>query len=151
MYNMRVILNLEQKMAEYITQQKKTLLGYLAQHSERSFTVEELTDGIKKMKKLEGRAPGKSTVYRLMTRFVEEGTVKRFVRGHSRRFVYQIVSGERCSYHLHMKCTSCGRLLHLDEGLSDELMSKVKKLCDFSVSETDTVLFGVCADCSSKR
>ena len=136
-------------MAEYITQQKKTLLGYLAQHSERSFTVEELTEGIKKMK-LAGRAPGKSTVYRLMTRFVEEGTVKRFVRGHSRRFVYQIVSGDRCNYHLHMKCMKCGKLFHLDEALSGELMSKVKKLSDFSISETDTVLFGMCAECAAK-
>ncbi len=137
-------------MAEYITQQKKTLLGYLAQHSERSFTVEELTEGIKKMKAIEGRAPGKSTVYRLMTRFVEEGTVKRFVRGHSRRFVYQIVSGDRCNYHLHMKCMKCGKLFHLDEGLSGELMSRVKKLSNFSISETDTVLFGRCAECEAK-
>ena len=138
-------------MAEYITQQKKTLLDYLARHSERSFTIEELTEGIQNTNTREGRAPGKSTVYRLMTRFVEEGRVKRFVRGHSRRFVYQIVSGERCNYHLHMKCTGCGRLLHLDESFSEELMSKVKKLCDFSVSETDTVLFGTCSDCSIKQ
>ena len=137
-------------MAEYITEQKKTLLGFLKQHSECSFTVEELTDGIKKMKQSGGIAPGKSTVYRLMTRFVEEGTVKRFVRGHSRRFVYQIVSGERCNLHLHMKCMRCGKLFHLDESLTDELIEKVKKLYNFSVSESETVLFGKCAECATK-
>ncbi len=138
-------------MAEYITEQKKTLLGFLKQHSERSFTVEEVTEGIKKMKQGIGRAPGKSTVYRLMTRFVEEGTVKRFVRGHSRRFVYQIVSCEHSDLHLHMKCMKCGKLLHLDEGLSDELMEKVKRLCNFSVNESETVLFGNCAECASEE
>lgn len=138
-------------MAEYITEQKKTLLGFLRQHSERSFTVEELTESIKKMKQGMGRAPAKSTVYRLMTRFVEEGTVKRFVRGHSRRFVYQIVSCERSELHLHMKCMKCGKLFHLDEGLSDELMEKVKKLCDFSVNGSETVLFGNCVECASEE
>ena len=137
-------------MAEYITEQKKTLLGFLTQNSERSFTVEELTEGIQKMKKGIGRAPGKSTVYRLMTRFVEEGTVKRFVRGHSRRFVYQIVSGEHCNLHLHMKCMKCGKLFHLDESLTDELIEKVRKLYNFSVSESETVLFGKCAECAAK-
>ena len=137
-------------MAEYITEQKKTLLGFLRQHSERSFTIDELTDGINKTAQSLGRIPGKSTVYRLMTRLVEEGTVKRFVRGHSRRFVYQIVSGERCHLHLHMKCMKCGKLFHLDEGLSDELMDKVKKLCNFSVNESETVLFGNCAECAAK-
>ena len=133
-------------MAEYITKQKKTLLDFLSLHSERSFTVEELTEGIR-LKSNDGRAVGKSTVYRLMTRFVEEGRVKRFVRGHSRRFVYQIVRGEDCKFHFHMRCTKCGRLFHLQESFSDELRDSIKRLSDFSVSETDTVLLGTCADC----
>lgn len=137
-------------MAEYVTEQKKTLLGFLTQNSERSFTVEELTEGIRKMKKGIGRAPGKSTVYRLMTRFVEEGTVKRFVRGHSRRFVYQIVSGERCDLHLYMKCIKCGKLFRLDEGLTGEFIERLKNLYGFSVSDSETVLCGKCAECAAK-
>ena len=137
-------------MTGYLTQQKKSLLRFLTLHSERSFTVEEITEGMKEDGKGDSsRAPGRSTVYRLITRFVEEGTVKRFVRGHSRRFVYQIVSGERCNFHLHMKCTVCGKLFHLDEGVSDQLLHQIKKLCNFSISESDTVLFGVCDGCSA--
>ena len=138
-------------MAEYITQQKKILLEYLAKHSDSSFTVEELIEGVKTIKGVEGKAPAKSTVYRLITRFVDEGTVKRSVGKNSRSFVYQIVSCEACCEHLHMKCTDCGKLLHLDDCLSDDFKLRVKKLCDFSVSDADTVLFGICSDCSSKH
>lgn len=138
-------------MAEYITKQKNTLLKFLKQNSERSFTVEELTESMKNAKQGEAPTPAKSTIYRLMTRFVEEGRVKRFVRGHSRRFVYQIVACERSNLHLHMKCMKCGKLFHLDESLSDELMEKVQRLCNFSVSESETVLFGKCAECVSKE
>ena len=144
-YNMRVILNLEDVMAEYATEQKKLLLSFLREHCDLAYTVEEL---LLEMKEAYGaEAPGKSTVYRLMTRLVEEGTVKRFVRGHSRQFAYQIVVGEHCHSHLHLKCMGCGKLIHLDEGLSDELLDKVRASSDFAVDEEETVLFGACAAC----
>ena len=132
-------------MAEYHTEQKKRLLAFLQEHEENAYTVEELVEGMKRSGCT--GAPGKSTVYRLMTKMVEEGTVKRFVKGHSRRFVYQIVMGEDCHSHLHLKCTGCGKLIHLDEALSDELMEKVRKARDFSVDEEETVLFGSCSAC----
>lgn len=135
-------------MTGYLTAQKKTLLSFLKKNSEKSFTVEELTEGIKDS--MPSGAPGKSTVYRLMTRFVEDGTVRRFVRGRSRRFVYQIVNGERCDFHLHLRCTKCGRLIHLDDRESSELISKIKKLCNFSVNQSETVLMGLCSECEKK-
>ena len=46
-----------------------------------------------------------------------------------------------------LKCTGCGKLIHLDEALSDELMEKVRKARDFSVDEEETVLFGSCSAC----
>ena len=133
-------------MAEYATEQKKMLLDFLREHCERAYTVEELVTGMQE--RYGSHVPGKSTVYRLMTHLVEEGTVKRFVKGHSRTFLYQIVAGEHCHSHLHLKCMGCGRLLHLDERVSDELLDRVRACSDFAVSEEETVLYGACADCS---
>lgn len=136
-------------MAEYATEQKRMLLNFLKQHCESGYTIEEL---IGEMRLSYGEAiPGKSTVYRLMTRLVEEGTVKRFVKGHSRSFVYQIVAGEHCHSHLHLKCVGCGKLIHLDDRLSEELLSKVRVSSDFTVDEEETVLFGACADCHREK
>ena len=146
---MRVILNLEDKMTGYLTAQKKTLLGFLKKNSERAFTVEELTEGIKKA--MPSDAPGKSTVYRLITKFVEDGTVRRFVKGKSRKFVYQIVNGEKCDFHLHLRCTDCGRLVHLDDTKSAELIKRIKKLCSFSVDQSETVLMGLCSECEKNK
>ncbi len=133
-------------MAEYATEQKKMLSDFLRQNCEKAFSVEELM--IEMQKAYGDSVPGKSTVYRLITRLVEEGSVKRFVKGHSRRFVYQIVEGEHCRSHLHLKCMDCGRLIHLDEGISHELLNKVLDSSHFSVNEEETVLFGECASCS---
>lgn len=136
-------------MAEYVTEQKKILKKLLEENCDSAYTIEELID---KMRiNAYGHVPGKSTVYRLMTKLVAEGTVKRFVRGNSRKFAYQIVMGEHCDCHLHLKCMGCGRLIHLDESVSDELLDKVKSISDFSINEEATVLFGSCADCKKDK
>jgi len=132
-------------MSHYHTEQKKLLSDFLHKNSDRAFTVEEICTRLRDQSG--AAAPGKSTLYRLMTALVEEGSVKRFVRGNSRKFAYQLVGGEHCDAHLHLKCTDCGRLFHMKERDSDELLSKIRSLSNFSVNEEKTVLFGTCADC----
>ena len=133
-------------MAKYATEQKKMLLEFFKKHAEEAFTVEELAQG---MKAAYGEsAPGVSTVYRLVTGLREAGNLRRFVRGNSRHFVYQMVDGEHCHSHLHLRCTACGRLLHLDESLSEEIMRSVRRQSAFTVNEGDTVLLGCCQACA---
>lgn len=142
---MRVILNLEEIMAVYSTEQKRMLSDILSENRENAYSIEEL---IGELRKRYGEdAPGQSTVYRLITHLVEEGKVKRFVKGNGRRFVYQIMDCHGCGRHLHLKCVGCGRLIHLDSAASTELVKKIESVSEFSVMETQTVLFGECADC----
>jgi Fur family ferric uptake transcriptional regulator len=136
-------------MAEYMTEQKRILKRILEDNADRAYTVEELME---KLRQSSGeRAPGKSTVYRLITHLTEEGTVKKFLRDGSRKFAYQIVMGEHCDCHLHLKCMDCGKLIHLDEDTSDELLGRVRDISNFSVNEEATVLFGKCSDCGERN
>ncbi len=132
-------------MSEYNTEQKRMLWSFLCSKSENSYTAEEL---VAELNGIYGEAaPGKSTVYRLLSRLVDEGRVKRLVKGHGRSFVYQGVRDEDCRCHLHMKCMDCGKLFHLDGKVSDELLARIRKNTDFSVNEEETVLFGKCGSC----
>ena len=133
-------------MAEYNTEQKKILRVYLKENCDRAYTIGELIDELRE--KHGESAPAKSTVYRLMPNLVEEGSVKRLVKGHGRSFVYQAIAGDDCRCHLHLKCISCGRLLHLDHKTSDELLLKVMNNCSFTISEEETVLLGKCLSCN---
>ena len=135
-------------MAGYQTEQKKILLQFLTEHKEQAFAIEEVAMA---MKAYGPHAPGKSTVYRLMLHLLEEKKVRRFVEEGGRRFLYQLPGDEHCHEHLHLKCNRCGRLLHLDEGLSRELRERVRGAAAFCVSNDDTVLFGLCADCGGVR
>ena len=126
-------------MAEYHTEQKKKLLDFLTANSENSYTIEEI------VAYLDGQV-GKSTVYRLMTKLVDEKKVRKSA-GDGRQFVYRVMADEHCKHHLHLQCTDCGRILHLDKETSDALLAGVKSAKDFLVSEEDTVLLGRCAGC----
>ena len=126
-------------MAEYNTEQKKILLDFLGANTGMSYTIEEIVCA------LDGRI-GKSTVYRLMTRLVEEKKVHKSA-GTGRTFLYRITADEHCKHHLHLQCKDCGRVLHLDEATSDALLEGVRCARDFLVSEEDTVLMGRCSDC----
>ena len=130
-------------MANYHTEQKKLLLDFLQKNSGRSYTIEEICKEL-------GDSVGKSTVYRLMNGLVEEKKVHKSAGG-GRQFLYRITADEHCKHHLHLQCTDCGRVLHLDEATSDALLDSVLASGGFSVSEEDTVLMGRCAGCKVSK
>ena len=126
-------------MAYYQTVQKKRLTEFMTKNYERAFSVEELAAEMER-EYSKGFAPGKSTIYRLIQKMTDEGE-------HSRKFTYQIAAGEHCAYHLHMKCTDCGRLLHMDDDESLKIMKEIFKTNKFKIDERQTVLVGKCRDC----
>ncbi len=132
-------------MASYYTMQKRLLTEFLATHGDAAFTVAELTERMKN--EYGGDAPGKSTLYRLITKLAEDGEVKKIAVGEGRSFVYQISEGSRCNSHLHMKCTKCGKLLHMDDFESARFLMRVMRQNDFAIDESRTILLGHCKAC----
>lgn len=127
-------------MRVYHTQQRKSLIDFLQKNSDKSFTIEEIISSI-------GESEiSQSTAYRLITKLTEEGIVRRSVRGTSRSFVYQYVNTEKCEGHLHMKCTGCGKVYHLDSGITSSIQNGIKNSTNFEI-DSHTVLLGKCNTC----
>lgn len=137
----------EESELAYNTKQRQALLDWLTAHSESAYTIDELAATLSENGE---QAPGKSTVYRLVDKLVEDGTVKRFVKGNSRHFHYQL-AGTDCSHHLHMKCTTCGILLHMSHEETETLLSTVFGENSFSVDSINTTLYGTCKACAAKQ
>lgn len=135
-------------MSGYKTHQKELLLAFLYANRETSFTVDEIAA---RLQETFDDAPGKSTVYRLMGKLFEEGSVKRFEKGNSRTFLYQFAGEEACHHHLHMKCLNCGKLLHMDSAQSERLLKEIYGDSDFVVDQEETTLFGRCAACRAGK
>lgn len=131
-------------MAEYKTEQKKLLLEFLESNRDRSFTVEEIERGIIGLGVL---PPGKSTIYRLLSKLSEAGAVNKFAS--ERGALYQLKGGQECERHLHMKCTECGKILHMSDNMSRELLEEIFDSSSFSVDREKTVLLGKCEKCKN--
>ncbi|MCI8620145.1 MAG: Fur family transcriptional regulator [Oscillospiraceae bacterium] len=136
-------------MATYQTEQKNQLCAFLKAHSETAFTAGEIAQKME----AEGYspAPGKSTVYRLLPKLVECGAARCFSEENSRTLKYQAVAGERCHHHLHLKCTGCGKILHMSEEASEQVLKQVLLEDSFRVDREHTMLFGVCAQCEAQE
>ena len=137
-------------MSSYNTEQKKLLEEFMTKNRDRSFTIDEIIEGLRDMRGESEILPGRSTVYRLIGRLAEEGKLRKFVKADSRKASYQLMVGQHCDCHLHLKCTDCGKLFHMDEEISDELVRRISAFSNFSVDEEATVLFGKCAVCGGR-
>lgn len=127
-------------MKTYNTHQRAALIEFLECNSDKAFTIEEIIE------KIGNDELSQSTVYRLMTKLVENGLVHRTVKGNSRSFVYQFINSEKCEGHLHIKCTDCGKVYHLDSTVSSVIKKDIDTSTGFEI-DSHTVILGRCNTC----
>jgi Fe2+ or Zn2+ uptake regulation protein len=89
--------------------------------------------------------PGKSTVYRLLSQMVKEGLVQRTAVAGKRQARFRWVLPD-CSNHLHLKCTGCQKLIHLDAA-SSRLLKSTVEAADFYLDIEETIIVGRCRSC----
>jgi len=125
---------------KYNTGKKKQIIAFLSANSNTAFTLEEISERF-----TEG-GKGKSTVYRIVSELVEEAAVKRISDGKTRHCSYQYIGSTECKSHLHLKCRSCGKLIHLDKSVSESFTAAVRENGGFML-EDGCILFGKCENC----
>ena len=126
---------------KYTTGKRERILAFLSDRCDDSYTIEEICA------KITDDGKGKSTVYRLVSELVDQGCIRRLSDGRTRHCTYQYVGDECCQGHLHLKCKGCGRLMHLDEGISRDFERAVRSAGGFMIEE-GTLLFGTCQSCA---
>ena len=126
----------------YNTDRKNEIITLLSSERERAFTTEEICERI-----LNGG--GKSTVYRIISELTSKGIIKKLSDPNSRHVRYQYLSERSCSEHLHLKCKSCDRLIHLDKSTSELVMNYIQRADSFTLDPTE-ILSGLCSLCKEQ-
>ncbi len=130
--------------AEYKTKQKNSLIGFLKANHSRQFSINEICEAVK------SNGIGKSTVYRNISHLCEEGAVRRFRGEGGKSVLYQYVGKDSgCDSHFHLKCTACGRLIHLDCKDVMRLKAHINAHHNFSIDIAHTVFYGLCGGCKA--
>ena len=124
----------------YNTEKRAELLDFLKRGRGQAFSIEEICAAIL------NDGHGKSTVYRLISKLVDEGEVRRIADGKTRHVTYQYIHSGHCAEHLHLKCKECGKLIHLDGELSSALEERILKTKGFML-DLGALLYGKCEKC----
>ena len=128
----------------YNTRQKEKLLSYLISNKDEHTNVA----GISAYLAAEGTPVGTATIYRQLDRLVEQGLVRRYAIDGKTGACYQYVDSDAgCHQHFHLKCKSCGRLIHTDCDHLSEINEHMLLHHGFTVDSSMTVFYGICADC----
>ena len=134
----------------YKTAGRQRLLSFLQSNPDRQFGVDELTEELDRLQESEGQKQSKSTLYRHLSELCAEGTVRKYRSDTQSAYVYQYVGIGDCRRHFHLKCEDCGKLIHLECTVSEELLSHISSHHDFCVDSGRSILYGLCADCADQ-
>ena len=139
-----VRLNGENMQREYHTKVSQELERYIAKQKEQSFCAAEVYSYMTG----QGIAVNLATIYRNLDWLTEKNVIIKFKTASSDSYLYR-AAGETCNCHahLHMQCKECGRIIHLEEGYTDEIISHLMKTYGFKLECDDSFFGGVCDKC----
>lgn len=136
------------KKESYNTRQREIVLDYVKSSGGSHLNIEDINEHLKK----EGYLVGKTTVYRYLELLAEKGIVKKFFIENGLPACYQYVDNSQfCNSHYHLKCTICGRLIHMECNHFEEMASHVFEDHKFTLDKTKIVLYGMCENCMRKE
>ena len=138
-------------MRVYRTKQRMLLLDYLRKNTDTPLCAEEIARGLSECEGCSADRVSVSSVYRNLALLAAGGDVRKFTADDGRTALYQYVDHVRCDAHLHLRCTACGRLLHMDEELSTRVVRAVLGNADFLIDGKQTVFYGVCGECGAQE
>ena len=129
--------------SKYKTRQRVLVEEILKLSDGKHLTAENIVEALLK----KGEKVGRTTVYRCLENLMNEGKVQRFAAVSGESACYQYIGSAQCHDHFHLKCTSCGKLIHIECEHVAELAKHIARHHNFSVDKLRTVLYGVCEDC----
>ena len=130
----------------YSTEKRTKILEYLSRHKDDAVSVKEIENHIKEDT---GTDINVTTIYRYLDKLEKDGKLLKHVGEGGVKATYQFIeSSEKCHNHLHMKCTGCGRIYHMDCSFMTDFQKHIYEHHKFLLECKTSMLYGMCHDCS---
>lgn len=135
-------------ISHYNTKQKEEVLAYMKSMKGVHVTVNDIAEQFKGR----GIAIGVTTIYRHLEKLVADGVVKKYIiDGVSGAcFEYAGDQDSQRSPCFHLKCESCGELVHFHCKELAELQRHMLEDHGFDINSLKTVYYGICNRCTGK-
>ncbi|MBD9241146.1 MAG: transcriptional repressor [Ruminococcaceae bacterium] len=129
----------------YNTKTRQLILDYLINNRQHAVSAANIQQHLE----AQGVRPNPTTVYRYLDKLAGEQRVMKYVADKGEKAVFQYVDeGRHCREHLHLKCTVCGRIYHLDCRFMDEVRAHLMAEHGFALQCEGSVLYGLCRACA---
>lgn len=126
----------------YFTKGRIKILEYLKEHNDRMLTAYDISDYLKEI----GSSKNASTIYRYLEELVQSGLIIKQIDPDAGMAAFRYVP-EKCHKHLHMQCSNCGRIIHLECGFMIDIERHLQEKHGFELECKSSVLNGVCEKC----
>lgn len=131
----------------YNTKQKQLIYDYLKKNNSRQLTMNDIIEGV-----CGKDGFGKSTVYRQISKLVNDGELLRLRNKDGKGILYQYTGKDtKCNEHFHLKCVACGNFIHLDCEHLSSFSEHILKEHSFELDLKKSVLYGLCTGCREGR
>lgn len=129
----------------YSTEKRNKIMEYLITHKDEDVSVKDIELHLTS----EGISTNITTIYRYLDKLVSQGTLLKHMDGNGSKSTFQYVQPDSaCHNHLHMKCSNCGRIYHMDCGFMMEFSRHIYEHHSFMLDCKTSMLYGLCKQCA---
>ena len=119
-------------------------MNYLETHCDSRISAQDLYDAMQ----AQNYKVNLATIYRQLERLSDDGTVLKVKSSADDRHYYQYTGEhDNCSSHLHMQCSCCGKIIHLECHFMDSISEHLLSHHGFQLNCADSLLMGLCREC----
>jgi len=128
----------------YKTKGKEALIALLEEHSQTTMSA----DTIHELLTQQGINLNLTTIYRNLDKLAETHKILKFPASDGHKAYYQIMKRSCCN-HLHLQCSHCGKVIHLDCKYMSDFANHISNEHGFDLTFDHSILFGLCSDCKN--
>lgn len=127
----------------YKTDQRNILLEFLQDNPDRMFSEKQIEE------ELNSKNISRSALYRNLLTLENDGKIKRCTKTGSREIFFQYVGHQDCKSHIHLSCTKCGKIFHMENAVADSIVNNVENSQGFEINKEETTIYGTCSACNA--
>ena len=128
----------------YKTNNRTKIMEYLKSNQNRTVSVKDIDLYMKEL----DCPVNMTTIYRYLDKLERDGDVMKYTGEQGEKATYQLIErGHKCESHLHLKCTDCGSVIHLDCHFMDEIAGHIAVDHGFQLQCKNSVIYGLCQKC----
>ncbi len=131
----------------YNTKARKYILEFLTANRDTTVSVADILSYLEQ----KSISVNVTTVYRYLTKLTAEHKVIKISDEGGQKAVYQLMGTKcDCNEHIHIQCTNCGRLEHIECDFMNHIKNHLFEGHGFKIKCDGSILYGICADCQEK-